>query len=145
MVEVIERGEPAIMVGHWTGMYWNGQELGFKIMQEVTRRLAARFDHLLWMKLSEVSRYWAARQLTRVERDGNRIAFHAPFACRDYTVRFEAPGNGAPHVRTAAGEAPLKEVAAPLKLEGGTWCREGQSVTACFALERGGAEVEMRS
>ena len=40
MVEVIERGEPALMLAHWTGIYWNGLELGFTIFQEV--RAAAR-------------------------------------------------------------------------------------------------------
>jgi hypothetical protein len=39
------------------------------------RRLAARYNNLLWMKLSEVARYWAARELTRSERQarGNYI------------------------------------------------------------------------
>ena len=46
MVDVIERGEPALMLAHWTGIYCNGQELGFKIFQEVVRRLHARFDNL---------------------------------------------------------------------------------------------------
>ena len=66
-VEVIERGEPAFMVAHWTGLYANGQELGFRVFQEVVRRLQARYDHLLWMRLSEVARYWAARELTGIE------------------------------------------------------------------------------
>ena len=35
--EVIARGEPAILVCHWPGMYFNGQEVGFKIFQEVVR------------------------------------------------------------------------------------------------------------
>ncbi len=80
VVEVIERGEPAIMVCHWTGIYWNGRELGFEVFKEVVRRLTARYDHLLWMKLSEVARYWAARELTRVERDGE--SDHVPCAVR---------------------------------------------------------------
>ena len=50
---MIERGEPALMVAHWTGIYWNGQELGFKIFQEVVRRLHARFDNL---RLDEAER-----------------------------------------------------------------------------------------
>ena len=33
--EVIAHGEPAILVCHWPGMYFNGQEVGFKIFQEV--------------------------------------------------------------------------------------------------------------
>src|SRR5262249_45328902 len=32
--EVIARGEPAVLVCHWPGMYFNGQEVGFKILQE---------------------------------------------------------------------------------------------------------------
>lgn len=51
--EVIRRGEPALMVAHWTGVYWNGQELGFRIFQEVERRLREHWaDRIRWMKLS---------------------------------------------------------------------------------------------
>ena len=75
MVEVIQRGEPALALAHWTGIYWNGEEHGFKIWQEVVRRLHARFDHLLWMKLSEVARYWAAKELT--EKGLNTLVLEA--------------------------------------------------------------------
>lgn len=142
IVDVIGRGEPAMMVCHWTGIYWNGQELGFKVFQEVVRRLTARYDHLLWMKLSELSRYWAAKELTRIEREGNRLTFHAPFACPDFTVRYEAPGNGAPQMKSAGGPIALKEMDAVLKLQTGTWHRQGQTVTVCFALERGATSLE---
>lgn len=70
MVEVIQRGEPAFIVCHWPGVYFEGKELGFKIFQESVRRLHARFDHLLWMKQGEVARYWAAKELTRIEKIG---------------------------------------------------------------------------
>jgi len=143
LVEVIQRGEPALMVCHWTGIYWNGQELGFRIFQEVVRRLHARFEHLLWMKLSEVARYWAARELTRLERNGNTIAFRAPFACADFTVRFPAPANRAPRVRIGPDLVVLKEVGAPLKLTPGTWCAEGEKVTVCFALPKGASRLEI--
>ena len=63
--EIIRRREPAIMVCHWPGLYFNGQEVGFKIFQEVVRRLHDAFDTLIWMKLSEIARYWAARELTQ--------------------------------------------------------------------------------
>ena len=93
MVEVIERGEPAVMMSHWTGIHWNGQELGFKVFQEVVRRLHARFDNLVWMTLSEMSRYWAAKALTRIEWHRGRVTFRAPFACPRFTVRVP-PGSG---------------------------------------------------
>ena len=144
MVEVIGRGEPALMVAHWTGFYWNGQELGFKIFQEVTRRLNARFDNLLWMKLSEVSRYWVAKELTRIERQGDRIALHAPFACPDFTMRFKAE-KGAPEFRAAGSPVPLKEVSKPLQLQPGTWLREGEVMTVCVVLPRGPSTLELKS
>jgi hypothetical protein len=70
MVEVIKRGEPAIIVCHWTGIYWNGLEIGFEIFREVVKRLHSNFNHLHWMKLSEIARYWAAKELTRIEWNG---------------------------------------------------------------------------
>jgi len=68
--EVIERGEPAILVCHWPGIYFNGEQIGFKIFQEVVRRVHSRYDNLIWMKLSEIARYWAARELTQIRRQG---------------------------------------------------------------------------
>jgi hypothetical protein len=35
---VIQRGEPALLLAHWTGVYFNGAETGFKIFQEVVQR-----------------------------------------------------------------------------------------------------------
>jgi hypothetical protein len=136
MVEVIQRGEPAIIVAHWTGMFWNGQELGFKIFQEVVRRLEARFDNLLWMKLSEISRYWAARELTRIERLANTATFQAPFACPGFTVQLPATG----HPRLSVGNGPSMPVAEARtrnELKAGTWFRDKQSVIVCFDLPKG--------
>ena len=144
MVDVIQRGEPALAVAHWTGIWWNGQELGFKVWQEVVRRLHARFDNLLWMKLSEVSRYWAARELTRIERVGNRITFRAPFACSAFTLQFPAPPNAVPRL-AAANQPPsaLTEVKRLLELKPGTWHRAGQTTTACFDLPKGASELAL--
>jgi hypothetical protein len=143
MVQVIQRGEPALMLAHWTGIYWNGQELGFKVFQEVVRRLHARFDNLLWMKLSEVARYWAAKELTRIERNGNAISLRAPFACPDFTLRLDAPGNAAPRFRANQSAVTLQEVSGPLKLAAGTWCRQGEQVILCLALPKGASELEI--
>ena len=40
--EVIARGEPAMMVCHWPGIYFNGEEVGFKIFKEVVAAAARR-------------------------------------------------------------------------------------------------------
>ena len=143
MVEIIQRGEPALALAHWTGIWWNGQELGFKVWQEVVRRLHARFDNLLWMKLGEVSRYWAAKELTRIERTGNRITFKAPFACSAFTVQFSAPPNAVPRFASGAQPAALREVKRSLELASGTWHRAGQNTTVCFDLPKGASALEV--
>ena len=137
MVEVIERGEPAIMVAHWTGIYWNGQELGFKIFQEVVRRLEAKFDNLLWMKPSEVSRYWAAKELTRIEKVGEVIVLNAPFAAPHFTMRVASQTGAAPKLTNNGSSILLKEVSKQLELKSGTWFREPKGVIACFGLPKG--------
>jgi hypothetical protein len=143
MVEVIERGEPALMVCHWTGIYWNGEERGFRVFQEVVRRLHARFDHLLWMKLSEVARYWAAKELTRIEVTPAGIAFHAPFACPDFTIQFPASGSIAPRLAAEDRTVPLKEISSRLKLELGTWLRQASGAVACFPLPKGRSVLKL--
>ncbi len=143
MVEVIQRGEPAMMFAHWTGIYWNGQELGFKVFQEVVRRLHERFDNLHWMKNSEVSRYWAAKELTRIERAGNTVRLRAPYACPDFTLRISARMEKPPQVRSGADAKPLSEVSGPLKLTSGTWCRDGDATIACFQLAKGSSQIEL--
>ena len=140
MVEVIQRGEPAIILGHWTGIYFNGQELGLQILQEVTRRLHAKFDNLLWMKLAELARYWAAKELTSITREGNTITFRAPYACPLFTVKAKAP-QGPVALQQGAEKLPLKEVANPRQLAGGTWCREGEFIVACFSLPKGASQL----
>ena len=140
MVEIIQRGEPALMLAHWTGVYWNGQELGFKILQTVVDRLHQRFQNLTWMKQSAIANYWAARELTRIQRDKVGLHFQAPFACSEFTVRFTATG-----IRRVQWESQLpgdpaltlREISSPKDLATGTWYRAGDSVTVCSSLPQG--------
>jgi hypothetical protein len=145
LVEVIHRGEPAILVCHWTGIYFNGEELGFKILHEVVQRLHAAFDNLRWMKNGEIARYWAAKELTRIEADseGDGLKFRAPFACEDFTVRFEAPPRNPPTFVVGSASVILREVATLAKLYPGMWCRDGRNVTACFPLPKGESRLSL--
>lgn len=141
LCEVIARGEPAIMVCHWPGIYFNGEKLGFRIFQEVVSRLNARFDHLIWMKLSEIARYWAARELTEIECQDGRVRLNAPFAATDFTLAI--PGASAPPILQTDGQKlQLREVQSALKLEAGMWCRNGEETLACFNLPRGASMLQ---
>jgi len=139
--EVIESGEPVIIVCHWPGVYFNGLELGFNIFNEVVARLHGHYDHLLWMKNSEIARYWAAKELTTIERGEGVVRFSAPYAAPQFTV--ELSGAVAGPLRLSAGgeEVVLKEVADPLQIQAGTYHRNKDRMTVCFDLPKGKSEV----
>ena len=145
MVDVIEQGEPAIMLCHWTGIYFHGEEVGFKIFQEVVRRLHAKYDHLIWMKLSEISRYWAAKELTGIESEAGALTMKAPFACPGFTLRVAGPAGGPPVLNHGARQKRLKQVANPKALEAGTWTKDSRGVIACFDLPKGKSTLDLAS
>ncbi len=134
--EVIERGEPAILVSHWPGIYFNGDEIGFAIFQEVVRRLHRGFDNLIWMKLSEISRYWAAKELTRIDLRGESVVLRGPFACPDFTIKVPIP-HGRGLKATAAGKPiALQENSDLLQLKAGNWVRDDEEVHVCLNLPK---------
>jgi hypothetical protein len=135
--EVIGRGEPLVLVCHWPGIYYNGEETGFRIFQTVVERLQDTYDHLLWMKLSEIARYWAARELTRIDSGPGSLRMEAPFACPAFTLRWAATSDRPPTLVRENERTTLREVSGLLRLEAGTWTREGGAMVACFDLPRG--------
>jgi hypothetical protein len=141
--EVIARGEPAILVCHWPGVYFNGTELGFNIFKEVVRRLHARYDNLLWMKQGEIARYWAAKELTRIDKRGREVTFNAPFATTRFTVRVAGADSTSPKLTAAGTPVELRRVAAPLQLQSGTWHPDGRDLIVCFDLPKGKSALEL--
>ena len=89
LVEVIDSDEPAIIVCHWPGIYYNGEKLGFNIFKTVVDRLHQKYDHLYWMKLTDIASYWAARSYTKVSFSEGKIHVKAPFASPDFTFSVE--------------------------------------------------------
>ena len=88
MVERIERGEPAVMYCHWPGLYTHGTKQGFKDLKQAILGLEGRFrDQTIWMKTSEIARYWAAKELTQINRNGDQITLTAPFSSLRFTLR----------------------------------------------------------
>jgi hypothetical protein len=137
MVEVIERGEPAIMVCHWPGMYFNGTEHGFDVFKTVVDRIHRRFDHLKWMKLSEIARYWAAKELTQIIALPSGFQLRAPWSCPEFTVRYKTSGEQSPQIMHAGQTQMLNHVSSSGNLKSGTWCRQDQELIACFDLPEG--------
>jgi hypothetical protein len=141
--QVIARGEPAVLVSHWPGIYFNGEEVGFSIFKEIVKRLHAAYDNLVWMKFSELGRYWAAKELTRIEKAGGRVDLQAPFACPQYTVGVTSAGNAVPKLSVKDQPLPLREVPKLTALESGTWTRTPEGVAVCFDLPKGPSRLEV--
>ncbi len=139
--EVIEKGEPAVLVCHWPGIYYNGEEIGFNIFKEVVRRVHARYENLIWMKLSEIARYWAAKELTEVNRQGRRIALRAPFATPRFTLRIKGKVSQSPVVEGGGVATALQEVGQSLWLKSGSWCEDDDGVMICFDLTKGSSTI----
>jgi hypothetical protein len=141
--QVIDKGEPAILVCHWPGIYFNGEEIGFDIFKEVVRRIHARYDNLLWMKNSEIARYWAAKELTQIQKEGRRVTFSAPFATTRFTIRLTANLTKDPKLTADGQPVQLRRVNRLLQLQSGTWHADGQNVTLSFDLPKGRSTVEV--
>jgi hypothetical protein len=141
MVEVIERGEPAIMVCHWPGVYFNGQHTGFNILKLVKKRLDQKYDHLVWMKLSEIARYWAAKELTTITVSPDKIALAAPFATRGFTLKLNSRLRKDPVVKVHGVTGPINRVSDIKKIRSNTWYSDKNSSIICFDLEKGATEL----
>ena len=142
MVELIERRQPAVMLCHWPGIFSNGTLDGFKAFQRIVNSLAARFgDETIWMKLSEIGRYWTAKELTTITRQDNRITLDAPFAATNFTIKISnvgLPGSRGP-IRYQDN---LREVTTKSSLRPGTWFADGHDVIACVNLQKGITHIE---
>jgi hypothetical protein len=125
---VLEAERPCILVGHWPCFYVNDQ-VGFKVLKEVKRRLDA-YDpdgtKTLWMKTSEIGHYWMARELTDVQSSPGaggqeqtvRLstkfpAGHFTLALHDWTAR-----------RVRCGGTDLKPVTSRRDFRSGTFLAE---------------------
>ena len=139
LVDVINKGEPACFLTHWPGMYANGTGIAFRTFKGTVKRLNRGFeDKIRWMKLTEIARYWAAKELTAIEVDaGGGVRLEAPFGTSGFTL--ELPSKKPPVVRHGVESQLLKEVASETGLAAGTWTKasgEGR-VIACFDLAKG--------
>jgi hypothetical protein len=138
MAELIERGDPAVMFGHWAGLYSNGSKRGFAACKKVIATLNEKYhDRIIWMKTSEMARYAAARELTRIERVGNKVSLTAPFACPAYTVHIAAAAAGDPTVTHQGQSTTLKRVDTMSNLTPGTWLADKEGAVICFDLNKG--------
>ncbi len=97
------------------------------------------------MKLTDIARYWAAKELTKIERQGSRYALAAPFACPGFTMRLPAAQGAETRPRLVAEKqaVALKKVGKRGQLESGCWLADGEQAVVCFDLPRGNTVLEL--
>jgi hypothetical protein len=145
MVELIERREPAVMLCHWPGLYSHGTEEGFLDFKKVVAVLEGRFSkQTLWMKLSSIGRYWAARELTKISLGENRqLSIDAPLSCPDFTIRLNVRPIAAPTLHTGQSAMRLREVNSSEQLTESTFWSNEQELIACFDLPTGSSRLTL--
>ncbi len=142
MVELIERGDPAVMLCHWPGLFNQGTKAGFQAFKQVASALEERYrDRTVWMKVSEIARYWVAKELTRITRAGENVTLTAPFSAPAFTLRMVAKGNTPPKMVAKGKPIPLEKVDKRRDLKPGTWMAEGEHALVCFDLPKGKVEL----
>lgn len=143
MVEVIESNEPAIMVCHWPGIYFNGDRIGFDILKKVVMRLKQKYENLLWMKLSEIARYWVARELTYITISGNKIFLKAPFSACAFTIRLNFPVQNIKIKNEGKEQQPLYRVNDKKSIKSNSWHSDILTTILCFDLKIGSSEISL--
>lgn len=144
MVELIEQRRPAVMLCHWPGLYGNGDKSGLHDFQNVVLSLDKRFhDQTQWMKVSEIGRYWVARQLTKIKQAGDTIRLQAPFACEDFTLRVAGVRAAKVTFRVAEELQNFQPVSTLASLHSGQFCVQDDVTTLCFSLPRGASQITL--
>lgn len=137
MVDVIESGEPAVMVCHWPGIYFNGDKVGFNILKTIVSRLNQKYNHLTWMKLSEIARYWAAKETTEIAVSGNSIHLNTPFSCQNFTLKIDKPFQ---KLKLPNGET-FTKIPDSGGLRENTFLTDQTSTILCFNLQKGEMQI----
>jgi hypothetical protein len=136
MPELIRAGCPAIMVSHWPGFYFEGEEVGFNIFKTVVQRLN-QIPNILWMKTSEIAEQWIARAMVDITETADGGTVKSAAGCKRFTLRLA----GAKPGQWKVNGAPLREVSRLLDLQPGTWAKEGEDVVLAFDLGAGETKV----
>ena len=146
MVEMILKREPAVMLCHWPGMYTQGTKAGFRAFQRVVTSLDSRFrDETLWMKVSEIGRYYAARELTSITMIPDGLKLVAPFGTPRFTLRFTDRPAGNPVLTGSDGTSQvLAEVRSSADLDSGKWLSKDGSQVLCFDLPKGVTSIHWK-
>ena len=144
--EVIDAGDPAVMISHWQGFYGihNEDRRGFRAFQTIVRRLKERDPHnekSQWRKCSEITNYAIAREMADVAVEEQIITLDLPVQVPEFTLRLrEVAVTGAKINGKPLTPAPTKSA-----FRDGTFYRDGDITLLAFTPEDRNVRVEIES
>ncbi len=86
---ILEKELPCVLVGHWPVFHFNGEKIGFDVLEKVKWRLDdydPNGTKTIWLKTSEIGRYCMARQLSDIEVIDEQIRVRTNFPAANFTL-----------------------------------------------------------
>jgi hypothetical protein len=129
-----------VLVSHWPGFYFGGEEVGFQVLKTVKRRLDA-YDpdrsKTRWMKTSAIGHYWMARTLSDItttagENGQWQVRIHTRYPTADFTLAVDRIAT-----QVQVNGQPLHPVYNRQALQTGTFLVEGSRTVVAFGLGEG--------
>ncbi len=97
------------------------------------------------MKAGDLARYWAARELTRVEQSEQKLILTAPIACPGFTLRAISQPGARPQLRHKNASISLTEARSLIDLKPGTWLPQTSGIIVCFDLAQGATTLSVQA
>lgn len=148
LVEVIEKEEPAAFLTHWPSLYANGTDTAYASFRKIVQRLNRHYgERIRWMKLSEIARYWAGKELTAVYEADDSLDLIAPYDVPGFTLRIPSPSDDPTFIvkRESGEESRLRrqDSAAGTPLAENSFRIIADNAELCFALSFGKSKIEI--
>lgn len=139
--KLVDAESPLPLCMHWWLMYSNGRRHGLHILDEIAQRINRLYgDRIVWMKCSDVARYYAVAKLCLISKMSAghclRLAVDSPFACHDLTLGLTFAGE----IREISiideknRKRFLKRVKNQSVFCSSSWFKNGNQVFLCFNI-----------
>jgi len=142
---VIDAGDPAVLVSHWQGFYGlhNDDRRGFNAFKTVVRRLKERDplgEYTQWRKCSQITNYACAREMTKIQVEGQTVQLDAPVQVPDLTLKLDTTQVQA----ISVDGKPLTRAANRAAFQSGTFFTENEATLIAFDLAAPQATIHLQ-
>jgi len=131
LAELLKNKAYIIFHIHWYNSHGRDDKVGFFALKELASRIRDLWaNKVIWMKCSELARYFTASKTWKAEVAGSRIILSSPFHCPLFTISF-AVDREVKYIKVNGKKLKKKEKP---PLEKCSWTAMGDRVYLCFNL-----------